>query len=631
MSTDITANAAPGSAVATMGSIAVLTHHNDNGRTGTNLNETTLTTANVNPQKFGKLFDRQVDGQIYAQILYVSNVNIPNKGTHNVVYVATMHNSVYAFDADDHNATEPLWKREALHPAVSLPDGRIGPGDDYHDIAMEVGILGTPVISLEHNAIYCVTATRSGPPAPDSAKNLPDTPDSRQHYAHFLHALDLTTGEDMFGGPTQLQAGYNGHGYRGDHNRGDIIENGQVTFISNRQVQRPALLLANDTVYIAFAGYADTDPYHGWILGYDAQTLQQVAVYNTTPNGGLGGIWQAGQGPAADSDGNIYVMTGNGTVQTNGSALASSVIKLDPQLNVLDWFIPYNYDYLNRSDCDVGSSGPMLIPGSNFLIGGGKEGKFFLLDRNKLGKFVSNTNNNAQIPQWFFVIPPTDLTLPYTMAFQQTHHIHGGPIFWTGPMGAWIYIWAEDDVLKSFQFKNNRFPATTIPAKAASPVTRPGDTPGTGGHPVSFPGGFLGARASQAANVQIGDWIAMPGGAISISANGGKAGTGIVWASHPHGLVPKSNVDANQHVVRGILRAYNAENLSKELWNSEMNPNDSIGNFAKFNPPTVANGKVYLASFGRGTIPSGGDIRKLQPKDLANIRGSYHFTVYGLH
>src|SRR6266487_6222330 len=147
MSTDTTANAAGGGAPVQMGSIAVTTHHNDNGRTGANLNETTLTTANVNPQKFGKLFDRQVDGQIYAQILYVSNVNIPDKGTHNVVYVATMHNSVYAFDADDHNATEPLWKREALHPAVSLPDGRIGPGDDYHDIAMEVGILGTPVIS----------------------------------------------------------------------------------------------------------------------------------------------------------------------------------------------------------------------------------------------------------------------------------------------------------------------------------------------------------------------------------------------------------------------------------------------------------------------------------------------------
>jgi hypothetical protein len=359
--------------------------------------------------------------------------------------------------------------------------------------------------------------------------------------------------------------------------------------------------------------------------------LQQVAVYNTTPDNGEGGIWQAGQGPSADSDGNIYVMTGNGTVHTDGTALGSSVIKFDANLNVLDWFIPYNYDFLNRSDCDVGSSGPMIIPNSNFLIGGGKEGKFFLLDRNNLGKFVSNTNNNAQIPQSFYTILPTDLTLPYTMDFQKTHHIHAGPIFWTGPMGAWIYIWTEDDVLKAFQFKNNRFPTTTVAAKAAGPVSRPNDDPGTGGHPVAFPGGFLGTTASVAANVQIGDWIAMPGGAISISANGGKAGTGIVWAAHPHGLIPQSGVDANQHVVRGILRAYNAENLAKELWNSEMNPNDSIGNFAKFNPPTVANGKVYLASFGRGTIPAGKDIRNLKPQDIATIKATYHFAVYGLH
>ncbi len=623
MSTDTTANAAGGGAPVQMGSIAVTTHHNDNGRTGANLQETILTTANVNPQKFGKLFDRQVDGQIYAQILYVNQVSIPNNGVHNVVYVATMHNSVYAYDADDRNATAPLWKREVMHPPVSLPDGRIGASDNYHDIAMEVGILSTPVISLEHNALYCVAATRSGPPAPDAAKSQPDTPDSIKNYAHFLHALDLATGEDLVN-PVQLAASYPGHGYVANR-RGDIIENGQVTFISNRQIQRSALLLANDTIYIAFAGYEDTDPYHGWILGYSAQTLQQVAVYNTTANGGQGGIWQGGQGPAADSDGNIYVLTGNGspTQQTptpDGTMLGDCAVKLNPGLRVLDWFLPYNFPDLYSSDNDLGSSGPMLIPGTNLVIGGGKEGKFFLFDKNKMGRFVSTTNNNAQILQWFYIILPEDLNDPYTMAFRKTHHIHGGPIFWTGPMGAWLYIWAEDDVLKAFQFKNNRFFTTSIPAKPAPPNKG-----------KSFPGGFLGVTASKAANVPIGDEIAMPGGAISISANGGKAGTGIVWASHPHGLDPNAGIDANQHVVKGIMRAYNAENLTKELWNSEMNPHDSIGNFAKFNPPTVANGKVYLASFGSVPIPSGGDIRKLQPPDIQKIQASYHFSVYGLH
>ncbi|HEV2656389.1 MAG TPA: hypothetical protein VGT82_15600 [Ktedonobacteraceae bacterium] len=625
MSTDTTANVADGGAPAPTGRIAVTTHHNDNGRTGANLQETMLTTANVNPQKFGKLFERQVDGQIYAQILYVSQVNIPNVGVRNVAYVATMHNSVYAYDADDPAATEPLWKREVMHPPVSLPDGRIGPGDDYHDIALEVGILSTPVISLEQNALYCVAATCFGSPAPDAEKHQPDTPDSIQNYAHFLHALDLETGEDVLD-PVQLAASVPGTGYVGDDNRGDIIVDGQVTFISNRQIQRAALLLSNNTIYIAFAAYEDTDPYHGWILAYDTQTLEQVAVFNTTANGKQGGIWQAGQGPAADNDGNIYVMTGNGsptqpTPTPNGSLLGDCVVKLNPELRVLDWFLPYNFPDLYNADNDVGSSGPMLIPGTNLLIGGGKEGKFFLFDKNKMGHFVSTTNNNAQILQWFYVIPPENLNDPYTMAFQKTHHIHGGPIFWTGPMGAWLYIWAEDDVLKAFQFKNNRFFTTSMPPKPAPP-----------NRGKSFPGGFLGTTASKAANVPVQDWIAMPGGAISLSANGGKAGTGIVWASHPHGLNPDPNVhiDANQHVVKGIMRAYNAENLTQELWNSETNARDSIGNFAKFNPPTVANGKVYLASFGNVPIPSGGDVLILQPQDIQKIQASYHFSVYGL-
>jgi hypothetical protein len=304
------------------------------------------------------------------------------------------------------------------------------------------------------------------------------------------------------------------------------------------------------------------------------------------------------------------------------------MIKLRPNLSLLDWFTPYNFDNLNTSDCDVGSSGPMLLPGTNFILGGGKEGKFFLLDKNHMGHFVSNTNNNSQIAQWFYVILPDDLNRPYTMAAGHTHHIHGGPVYWNGPNGPWIYIWPENDCLRAFHFNNGRFPTTTVPPKSAPPVTKTQDAPGTGGHPIAFPGGFLCTPASIATEIPKSEQFGMPGGALSISANDSTAGTGILWASHPFKLDPvrESDIDANQHVVRGILRAYNASDLTKELWNSEMNHNqDSIGNFAMFNPPTIANGKVYLASFGRDPDPA-------DPKSTAFGRDpkSYHFAVYGL-
>jgi hypothetical protein len=285
MAIDPTTNASVGSvaaANAAMGSIAVLTHHNDNSRTGANLNETILNTSNVKPQRFGKLFERQVDGHIYAQILYVSNVPIPNQGVHNVVYVATMHNSVYAFDADEKNASAPLWQ-VLLGPSVILPKPLIAGGASYHDISGEIGIISTPVISLEHKPIYVVALTK------DPKKQ--DTDPSA--YTHHLHALDLSTGQEKFGGPVQIQATIRGTGAGST--------NGQLPFVSHRHNQRPALLFANQQIYIAFASFEDTRPYHGWLMAYDAATLKQTAVYNTTSNGNDGGIWQAGQGPAADA------------------------------------------------------------------------------------------------------------------------------------------------------------------------------------------------------------------------------------------------------------------------------------------------------------------------------------------
>lgn len=586
MSTDFTTNAAAASSdaatnadattntaasgAATVGSIAVLTHHNDNGRTGANLNETILTTSNVNPQKFGKRFQRTVDGHIYAQILYVSNVPIPNKGVHNVVYVATMHNTVYAFDADG-RVPDPLWLKN-LGPSVRLPDTNIGPAhvdqrtkqtvSDYRDIAVEVGILSTPVISLTHNAIYVVAMTK------DPKRQGLDA------YTYHLHALDLSTGQEKLGGPVQLQATVRG--------KGDASTNGQITFASHRHNQRPALLLANDKIYIAFAAFGDAGPYHGWVFAYDAATLKQAAVFNTTPNSGEGGIWQAGSGLAADSANQIYLITGNGGY-IDGTDFGDCFIKLRPNLTVLDWFSPFNNSALSGHDADVGSAGPLLIPGTNLLVGGGKEGKFHLIQRDKMGHL--NKADNSQIVQDFYVTLPNNPNdaIGSAMADGQSHHIHGSPVHWNGPHGPCVYVWPENTVLHVFAMANGKF--QTKPSPMPIKLT-PQD------QPIKTQQGVPMAQSSESGLSNIpGTSRGMPGGMLSISASGNTPGTGIVWVAHPL----KDN--ANQAVVEGIVRAYDASSL-KELWNSKANPqHDTIGNFAKFCPPTIANGKVYVASF----------------------------------
>ncbi|GAC1401500.1 MAG: hypothetical protein NVSMB49_16100 [Ktedonobacteraceae bacterium] len=526
----------------------------------------------MNPGHFGKLFTYPVQGDVYAQPLYVSKDAFPNGGIHNVVYIATMTNRVYAFDADDPNqATTALWQR-SLEPSIPLPDPNIGPAH-YQDLLgqtarRDVGIVSTPVISLTHNAIYVVTASRDPNKSDVSA------------YSHHLHALDLATGADKFAGPIQIQATIPG--------TGDGSRNGQITFMSNRQNQRSALLLANDSIYIAFAGYGDQDSYHGWTLAYSASTLKPSAVFTTTPTGGRGGIWQAGQGPAADEQNNIYVLTGNGTFQ-DSTEFSSSFVKLRPNLTVLDWFTPFNQQALSDHDVDVGSAGALLIPGTDLLIGGGKEGKLFLMKRESMGHYQPALGN-SQIVQNFYIIAPENPHDPIGSAANidgRGHHVHGGPVFWNGPQGRWIYVWVEEDVLKAFALLPNGIfdtEPTSSPIKGFSnpqqgiPSSR-ANVNGLGGAPGKSPG--------------------MPGAMLSISANGNTVGTGILWASHPLD-------NANQKIVPGILRAYDASDLSKELWNSRVNmQNDDIGNFAKFCPPTIANGRVYVASFSNAVVVYG--------------------------
>jgi hypothetical protein len=514
--------------------VNVLTQHNDNQRTGQNLNETTLNTSNVNVASFGKLFTRAADGQLYAQPLYVSNLAIPGKGTHNVVFVATTHNTVYAFDADDPAQGTPLWSVN-LGPSIPVPDAcfgyRYGP---LHDIHIEVGIISTPVIDAGTGTMYVVAATKDGV---STSPNCDPTV-----YHHTLHALDITTGLEKLGGPVRINATVAG--------TGPDSAGGMISLNNMQQQQRPAITLANGKIYIAFGSYADTDNYHGWILSYDPTTLAQNGAWTNEPDVATdptnqpqpyeGGIWQAGQGPQVDGSGNLYVSIGNGDFNgdTGGHDYGDSMVKLSPTLTVSDWFTPYNVANLNRYDTDLGCSGLLLIPGTNYLIGGGKQGVLYLVNTANMGHF--NAAGDTQIPQ----------------SFQATvGHIHGAPIYWNGPNGPSIYVWSELDYLKMFHFNGTSVNTT--------PVTSP----------FKVPNG-------------------MPGGFLSLSANGSTAGSGIIWASHP------LSGDANTATVPGMLEAYDASDVTRQLWTSEQNSaRDGVGNFAKFAPPTVANGKVYLGTF----------------------------------
>ncbi len=580
---------------------AVLTHHNDNRRSGANLQETILNTANVSPATFGKRWSYPVQGQVYAQPLYTPNVAIPGKGHRNVLFVATMHNRVYAFDADDPlQAETPLWQRK-LEPPIMLPDPNIGPtyidkkkdtGNAkrpdgtpvYQDFSDQIGIISTPAISLTQNVMYVVTTSH------DPSKAGPDA------YSHHLHALDLATGQERLGGPVKIQASVKGQGYTGEFGEPDTVAGGKVQFVSHRQNQRPGLLLVDDALYIAFASYGDKDAYHGWLLAYDAGTLQQKAAFNTSPsaldsgdpdNIGRGGIWQGGEGPAADDQGNVYVLTGNGGYR-NETDFSDCFVKLRAgDLKVLDWFTPFNQDALSEYDLDVGSAGALLLPDTDLLVGGGKESKLFVIRTSAMGKYLPDAGN-SQIQQHFYVHVPTDPTQPLKSAAKSDgtgHHIHGSPAYWRGPDTARIYVWAEDDVIKAYALgSDGKVPATPLAL-------------------TGIPNAQLGTVDSQGAAVGLGNVSGvsqgMPGGQISISADGQTEGSGVVWACHP-------TANANKAIVAGLVRAFDATDLGRELWNSAVNPErDEVGAYAKFCPPTVANGRVYVATFSGAVVVYG--------------------------
>ncbi len=513
----------------------VLTHHNGNTRAGLNDAETVLTPANVNVDTFGKLFTQPVDGEIYAQPLVLSGVAIPGKGTHKVVFIATEHNSVYAFDADDavDGNAEPLWKRSFIDPArgiTSVPYLDVG----TTDINPEIGITGTPVIDAASGTLYCVARTKEN-----------------GAFYQRLHALDVRTGAERPGSPKLIKATVNGIG--------DGPEaGGKVRFDPQFQNQRAGLLLLNGVVYIAWAAHGVNGPYHGWILGYHAKTLAQVAVFCSTPNAGRGGIWQGGGGLAADDLGNIFVSTGNGDfgIDENGQHVGTdygdSVLRLATTstgaLSVADFFAPMNQAVRNEQDRDLGSSGVILlppIPGSerSLAVVSGKAVKdefgiahasIYLLDRTNLGGFDATEDHvvqrlDDQIKGGFGM----------PAIFRETIYFHGSD-------------YGGNDVLKAFDFSTGLLSTTpTATANLLRPFAFPGSTP-------------------------------------SISANG--RNDGIVW-----------EIERRQPA---FLHAYDAADISKELYNSSLllHEEDSPGNAIKFSTPTIAHGKVYIGCVNRFTV-----------------------------
>ena len=551
--------------------ISVTTRSYNNLRTGANLQETLLTTANVRPGSFGKIYSRDIDGQMYAQPLYLPDLAVPGKGTHNVVFVATANNNVYAFDADDPAAAMPLWQvnlgqyAQSLicDPSCSSDFGYRYNFGQYRDIQPNVGIIGTPVIDANTGTLYVVTFERLGTARPFT-------------YRHRLHALDVASGAQKPNSPIVIQATYQG-------NSGNSV-NGVLTFNSRQQLQRPALTLLNGVIYIAFASYADTDPYYGWLLGYDAATLQQRYVFNTTPtkdssslSDGEGGIWMSGQGLSADANGDLYMVVGNGNYNANigGNNYGNSVLRLRTptsgiRLDVRSFFTPYNWDYLNDQDLDLGVTGATLIPNTNYLVAGSKEGKLYLLDRTNLSGLSSNDEATVQ---------------SFLATRQINYHIHGSPVYWNSPTGGRLYLQSEQDRLRVFSFNGSRFNPT--PAMVGSFELATG----------------------------------MPGGIVSLSANGSTPGSGIVWVTTPYkGQSP--DADANAGTRPGELRAYDASGSGSQdpIWSSSLRSNDDLGNFAKFNPPLIVDGKVFVGDFG---VPD-------DPTTSANEFHQDKLVVYGL-
>ena len=491
----------------------VTTYHNDTARTGQNLTETILTPSNVNSASFGKLFVINVDGRVDAQPLYLAQVSIPNQGTHNVLYVATEHGSVYGFDADGGTL---LWQVSMLAAGETTSDDH-GCGQ----ITPEIGVTSTPVIDPkagQHGTIYVVAMSKDG----------------SGNYHQRLHALDVTNGTEEFGGPQNIQASFPG--------TGDNSSGGNVVFAPGQYAERAGLLLLNGVVYTGWTSHCDARPYTGWIMGFDESTLSQVSVLNLTPNGNEGSVWMSGAGLAADTSGNIFLLDANGTFDSTLDAngfpsqgdFGNAFLRIstaNQKLAVADYFEMFNQGAENGSDEDLGSGGALLLPDftdssgqtRHLAVGAGKDSNIYVVDRDAMGKFSPSKNN----------------------IYQEIQGGLSGSVF---SMPAYfnntVYYGAVGDNIKAFAISNAQ---------------------------------LAGTPASQTGNA-----FGYPGATPSISANG--TSNAILWAAENSGSA--------------VLHAYDATNLSHELYNSNQasGGRDQFGAGNKFITPMITNGKVYVGT-----------------------------------
>ncbi|HEV3039336.1 MAG TPA: pyrrolo-quinoline quinone [Candidatus Angelobacter sp.] len=490
----------------------ITTSQYDNLRTGATLTETVLTPQNVNEKQFGKLGAFKVDGAVFAQPLFVPALEIPGKGKHNVIFIATEHDSVYAFDADRPNEA-PLWQ-------VNFPDKKQGlstvTGRDVECpfIRPEVGITPTPVIDMKTGTLYVLARTK-----------IVHTFGEDEYFQH-LHALAITTGVEKFGGPKQISASVPG--------KGDGSADGKVPFNALRENPRTALLLANDTLYLAWGSSCDVDPYHGWVMAYDPHTLAQKAVLNVTPDGSQGGIWTSDAGLGADANGNVYVPIGNGTFDaaSGGRDYGDSILKLAMDGNSLairDYFTPHDERQLNAEDADLGSSGPLLLPDQpgahpHLLLQPSKGGAIYVIDRDRMGKFQRDRDDIIQ-------------KLPMAGGG------YGAIAYWNHH----AFFACSDDVLRDYLIQNGEL---KLNAQSSIKFANPGATP-------------------------------------TVSANGTK--NAIVWA-----VATKTWNGPEQPAV---LYAFDADHINRPLYTSEQNwPRDRAALATRFVVPIVVNGRVYFSA-----------------------------------
>ena len=571
----------------------VYTYHNDTNRDGANTQEYALTPQSVNTTTFGKLFSCQVDGAIYAQPLWVAGVKMADGSTHNVVYVATEHDSLFAFDADA-NPCQKLWSVsliDASHGGVagetSVPDTStvgspptgtpaqppplVGGANASGDQAPEVGVTGTPVIDPSTGTLYVVSKSVACSPSPCTASG-------QNTFYQRLHAIDITNGSERNGSPVQILA--TAHAKDGS----------TVTFDSQAQNQRPGLALSNGVVYIAWSSHEDYGRFYGWIMGYDSATLQQKYVLNVSPNidssqeqgsggkpyGGAG-IWMGGGAPAVDANGYLYLITGNGVFDATSSCLNQSpstcdygdtILKLSPgsgALTVADYFAPEDYTLDTANDADFGSGGAALVVNTSVgqLVIGGGEGStpgtsayLYVLKASSLGGLEPQTGCSPAC-QKIQVGAPLDQ--------DNGGIIYSTPAFWNNT----LYLGtAAGQPLNAYQLNVSTGKFNITPIQSTSPQ---------GGY------GF-------------------PGSTPSVSASG--TSNGIVWTLDNSQYCLPENVDTHGNQICGpsVLHAYDAANFNNgnlvELWNSSMVSADAAGHAIKFTVPTVANGKVYVGTQG---------------------------------